>query len=71
MPKIIFLENNQKIAETELLNKEIQCSALIYSEKLAILHRKSQNLGKNQLLILDPEIGKLCEFEKKFPNAYV
>ena len=33
MPKIIFLENNQKIAETELLNKKIQCSALIYSEK--------------------------------------
>ena len=33
MPKVIFLENNQKIAETELLNKKIQCSALIYSEK--------------------------------------
>ena len=33
MPKIIFLENIQKIAETELLNQKIQCSALIYSEK--------------------------------------
>ena len=46
MPKIIFLENNQKIAETELLNKKIQCSALIYSEKHDVASNFTKKITK-------------------------